>query len=138
MTSIAIVEPNRLTRLGIQQAVSGDGAVRVVASVTSPAELTGSPCDVVVLGSRACPADLASTVAALRRSAAVLVLADQPAPAELLAALQAGASGFVTPAADDAELLSAIDAVGRGAFYLMAGLAPYLYGGLHGSPEREA
>jgi DNA-binding NarL/FixJ family response regulator len=136
MTSIAIVEPNRLTRVGIQQAVARDGVVRVVASVTSPAELTGPPADVVVLSSRACPADLCATVAALRQSAGVLVLADEPAPAELLAALQAGAGGFVTPDAQDAELLAAIDAVAHGAFYLMAGLAPYLYRELPGRPDR--
>src|SRR5436305_8864748 len=86
MTSIAIVEPNRLTRLGIQHAVSRDAAVQVVASVSSVAELAESQSDVVVLSSKACPGNLAATVAELRKSAAVLVLADQPPVAELLSA----------------------------------------------------
>lgn len=128
MIAIAIVEPQRLTRIGIEQVISTSPTLHVVASVAEMTELHHVDVDVILLSSRA---GHGSTVSfrELCQRAGVLVVTDTPTPAELRASIQAGVGGYVTPDVGDSELTSAITAVAAGAFYLMAGLAAYLHGG---------
>lgn len=125
MTTVAIVEPQRMTRLGIEQVIATSPALRVLASVAGMDDLDDVVADVIVLSSRACPEPKAA-VRGLDRRSGVLMMADAPTSAQLMASIHAGAGGFVTPDVSESELLNAINAVAAGAFYLMAGLMPHL------------
>jgi DNA-binding NarL/FixJ family response regulator len=127
MRSVAIVEPYRMTRLGIAQILSQGADLTLVASVPTIAGLAGLDMDVVVLN----PVDSEpAAIAALATRSAVLIVSAAPHALELRSVLEAGASGFITPDAEDADLLAAVEAVARGAFYLVAGLATQLHGQL--------
>ena len=125
MTTVAIVEPQRMTRIGIEHVVTTDAALRVVVSVADMADLSDVDVDVIVLSARACP-DPRAAVRGLDRGSAVLMMTDAPTSAQLMASIHAGVGGFVTPDVSDTDLRNAIHAVAAGAFYLMAGLTVHL------------
>lgn len=125
MTAVAIVEPQRMTRLGVEQVIATSRGLRVVASVAELDDLGDVEADVIVLSSRACP-ELKAAVRGLNGRAGVLLMADTPTSAQLMATIHAGVGGFVTPDVSETDLLNAVNAVAAGAFYLMAGLTSQL------------
>ena len=128
MITIAIVEPRRMARIGIEQAAGTGAAIRVVASVATVADLGDTSAQVVVLSSRAWAQAPSDAIEKARTTARMLLIVDPAAPVDLVASIRAGARGFVSSDVADAELATAINAVAAGAFYLMGGLTDRLDG----------
>jgi DNA-binding NarL/FixJ family response regulator len=133
MTAIAIVEDNRMTRAGIEQVISRDPRLRVVASVAAASELDQldvTP-DLVIWDQASCQeGDPFELIASLSERCAVLVISSLDGSMDLLVALRSGACGLVTQHTGDAEFLVAVEATASGALYLASGLAGHLSGEL--------
>lgn len=102
--------------------------VAVVASVADPGDLpgdaTGWGFDLLILDlylTEGRPA--LDTVASFAQVLPVLVMSASREPVDVLRAMQAGASGYLSKNASEAAYLSAIRSVRSGAFYLSAELA---------------
>jgi DNA-binding NarL/FixJ family response regulator len=107
MIRAAIIDDHPLARLGIAQIVTGSGRIRVTTSVASASEFSAMPadiapdvviCDLYHAGDDACIEE----VAALARSARTLVISASARPADVVGAIRAGASGYMTKHADPA------------------------------------
>jgi DNA-binding NarL/FixJ family response regulator len=125
---VAIVDDHPIAREGLRGFLGGAGELAVVACVAGTAELPppGDPrvVDVVVLDLYL--TDDQPALAAIRDLAArvpVLVMSASREPADVLAAMQAGASGYLTKNASQAAYLAAIRAVAAGEFFLSSQLA---------------
>lgn len=126
---VAVVDDHPVARRGIAAIIAGFPDLRVCATVAEARELPRRAdgqvdADVVVLdlyqadGHPALPA-----IAELSAQRPVLVLSASRSPAVALAAVRAGAAGFVTKAAEETAYATAIRAVASGTFYLSAQLA---------------
>ncbi|WP_194904003.1 response regulator transcription factor [Catenulispora rubra] len=127
---VAVVDDHPVARRGIAAIIAGFPDLRVCATVAEACELPRRPedgqvdADVVVLdlyqadGHPALPA-----IAELSAQRPVLVLSASRSPAVALAAVRAGAAGFLTKAAQESAYAAAIRAVAAGTFYLSAQLA---------------
>ena len=129
---VAVVDDHPVARRGIAAIIAGFSDLRVCATVAEARELPRRAdgqvdADVVVLdlyqadGHPALPA-----IAELSAQRPVLVLSASRSPAVALAAVRAGAAGFVTKAAQESAYATAIRAVASGKFYLSAQLADLL------------
>jgi two-component system nitrate/nitrite response regulator NarL len=144
MIQVAIVDDHPLARRGLQSILSEAGDIIVTASVGSPAGLAvdedpGDPGpDVVMLDLyQASDEPCLSVISQLRFAAKVLVISASGRPADVLGAIQAGASGYITKLADAEMLVAAVRTVAAGGFALSAPLADILKAELAGG-ERQA
>lgn len=130
MIQVAIVDDHPIARRGVEQVLTEGGSIRVLASVATPAELAihvengGSGPDVVVLdlyhaGDEPCLA----AVTELRASMRVLVMSVSGRPEDVLGAIRAGASGYITKQALPSMFITAVETVAAGGFWLSSQLA---------------
>lgn len=129
MIRVAIVDDHPIARRGIEQVLSAVDGVGVVASVASAGELVtslveGPPPDLVVLDLYL-DGDEPSlrAVAELSACTRVLVMSASGRPADVLGAIRAGASGYLTKHADPMMIVAAVETVAGGGFSLSSELA---------------
>jgi DNA-binding NarL/FixJ family response regulator len=130
---IAVVDDHPVARRGLHSMLSALPSVEVVAAVAAPVQLPRTAdghvdADVVLMdlyldGER--PALGAIETIATHRP--VLVVSASREPADVLAAMQSGASGYLTKHADDEDYAEAIAALGEGKFHLSAHLADVVH-----------
>ena len=114
MPTVGIVEDHRLTRMGIEQVLARSPWLDVIASVGTLDEFaeTGLAPDVIVLDPAPYLAEASlEAIGALSVDSAVLIMSPSDERDHLLAAVKAGAYGFVTKYTDDTEFLSAVEAL---------------------------
>ena len=133
---VAIVDDHPVTREGISALVETLPGYSVVASVDDPTQLRPDMgIDVVVLdlyladGRPSTPA-----VAEIAGWARVLVMSASRAPADVLAVIQQGASGYVTKDTGRAAMLAVLSTVAAGGFSLSPQLADVLTAALARAP----
>jgi two-component system nitrate/nitrite response regulator NarL len=132
---VAIVDDHPVARHGLATMLAPFPDVDVVAAVAAPADLPRADgrltADLVVLDLYLTPDTIADVpsldaVAALAAEVPVLVMSASRRSGDVLAAVQAGASGYVTKHAGEDAFLAAIGAVAAGQFHLSAQLADIL------------
>ncbi len=145
MIRVAIVDDHPVVRQGVARILEPADGIEVVAAMDGPGELsallTGTPpagIDAVVLDlylDSDTPA--LEAIGELSASKPVLVMSASRRPGDVLAALQEGASGYITKHASEAAFVAAVRAVAAGEFYLSAQLADILHAEL-GQPAQPA
>src|SRR5438876_970326 len=116
-TRIAVVDDHQLVRLGLKQIIDSQTDFVWVGEARTGAEAL----------------DVLRQLKAHHESVATLVLSAYPELQYGLNVLRAGASGFVSKTADDAELCRAIRAAVRGGRYVSPELAELLVSGIQGA-----
>ena len=133
MLRVAIVDDHPVARYGLAAILAAVEDLRIVATVATCAELPMDEADTVAADLVILDLYLAAGRPALgditRLSAQrpVLVVSASRAPADVLAAMQAGASGYLTKHAAGDAYVTAIRSVTSGGFYLSAQLADMLH-----------
>ncbi|GAA0387347.1 response regulator transcription factor [Microbispora corallina] len=135
MIRVGVVDDHPIARRGVEHLLHETGRVKVVAAAGSLGELAAameaaeSPADfdVIVLdlyhdGGAPC----LDAVARLAGSSRVLVMSASGQPKDVMGAIRAGASGYITKHADDAMFVAAVETVAAGGFALSAPLADIL------------
>src|SRR5258708_34544325 len=138
---VAVVDDHQLVRIGLKQIIEAQPDFAWVGEAKNGREaltlLRTTPCDVLLLD-LSLPdmsgLDVLRQLKAHHESVATLVLSSYPENQYGLNVLRAGASGFVSKTADDAELCRAIRAAGRGGRYVSPELAEMLASGMQGAP----
>lgn len=135
---VAIVDDHPLARRGMEAILDDAGDITVTLSTASPVDLLestqhGVATDVVLLDLyHSQDEPCLPTVAELGTVMKVLVVSASAHPADVLGAIQAGASGYVTKQADPNMLVSAVRTVAAGGFALSSQLADILQSQLAG------
>ena len=140
-TRVAVVDDHQLVRIGLKQIIEAQSDFAWVGEAKNGREaltlLRGTPCDVLLLD-LSLPdmsgLDVLRQIKAHHETVATLVLSSYPENQYGLNVLRAGASGFVSKTADDAELCRAIRAAVRGGRYVSPELAEMLVSGMQGAP----
>jgi two-component system, NarL family, invasion response regulator UvrY len=138
---IAVVDDHQLVRIGLKQIIEAEADFAWAGEARSGREaltlLRTNPVDVLLLD-LSLPdmsgLDVLRQVRAHHEAVATLVLSAYPEMQYGLNVLRAGASGFVSKTADDAELCRAIRAAVRGGRYVSPELAELLVSGMQGAP----
>ncbi len=138
---IAVVDDHQLVRIGLKQIIDGQPDFAWAGEARSGRDglalLRTTPVDVLLLD-LSLPdmsgLDVLRQVRAHHESVATLVLSAYPEMQYGLNVLRAGASGFISKTADDAELCRAIRAAVRGGRYVSPELAELLVSGMQGAP----
>jgi len=136
MIRVAVVDDHPIARKGIEQIFAESGRISVVASCSSAADLPGAldsagdrgQPDVIVLdlyhdGGRPC----LDAVAGLAGGRRVLVMSASGDPADVVGAVRAGASGYVTKQSSPEVFVAAVETVAAGGFALSPRLADILH-----------
>jgi two-component system, NarL family, invasion response regulator UvrY len=139
-TRVAVVDDHPLVRIGIKQIIEGQPDFVWVGEARNGREalsfLRTESCDVLLLD-LSLPdmsgLDVLRQIKVHHESVATLVLSAYPEKQYGLNVLRAGASGFLSKTADDAELCRAIRAAVRGGRYVSPELAEMLVSGMQGS-----
>ncbi|HTT01384.1 MAG TPA: response regulator transcription factor [Steroidobacteraceae bacterium] len=140
-TRIAVVDDHQLVRIGLKQIIESQADFSWAGEARTGREalalLGRAPVDVLLLD-LSLPdmsgLDVLRQVRSHHESVATLVLSAYPEMQYGLNVLRAGASGFISKTADDAELCRAIRAAVRGGRYVSPELAEVLVSGIHGAP----
>jgi DNA-binding NarL/FixJ family response regulator len=141
LIQVAIVDDHPVARRGLQSILAEAGDIQISAAVATPAELSldhlgPGPPDVIMLDLYLDDGEpCLDVIAALRPDHKVLVVSASGRPADVLGAIRAGASGYVTKLADSALLIAAVHTVASGGFALSSQLADILQGALTQSPD---
>ncbi len=138
---IAVVDDHQLVRIGLKQIIDGQPDFAWAGEARSGRDglalLRTTPVDVLLLD-LSLPdmsgLDVLRQVRAHHEAVATLVLSAYPEMQYGLNVLRAGASGFISKTADDAELCRAIRAAVRGGRYVSPELAELLVSGMQGAP----
>lgn len=134
MVWVAVVDDHPIARRGVEQVLTESGRIGVVAACASAADLDQALADgsrqpdVVVLdlyhdGDEPC----IDAVARLAVDMKVLVMSASGAPADVTAAIRAGASGYVTKQSEPGVFVAAVETVAAGGFALSPRLADILH-----------
>jgi DNA-binding NarL/FixJ family response regulator len=129
---VAIVDDHPVARHGLASILGPAEDLEVIGAFATCAELPVADAgtvdaDLVILDLyRADGRPALDDIARLSAMLPVLVVSASRAPADVLAAMQAGASGYLTKHAPEDAYVSAIRAVVGGGFYLSAQLADLL------------
>ena len=140
-TRVAVVDDHQLVRIGLKQIIDSQADFAWAGEAKSGREalalLRTAQCDVLLLD-LSLPdmsgLDVLRQIKSHHEAVATLVLSSYPENQYGLNVLRAGASGFVSKTADDAELCRAIRAAVRGGRYVSPELAEMLVSGLQGTP----
>jgi two-component system, NarL family, nitrate/nitrite response regulator NarL len=142
MISVAIVDDHPIARRGLEAILASQTGLHICASAGSVSSLTRTPRDrpaadvaVMDLYLRDDQPALADIVV-LSARCAVLVMSASGRQADVLAALRAGARGYITKQSSESSFVAAIESVASGGFYLSSSLAYMLHAGL-GEPSRQ-
>ena len=148
---LVIVEPGHILRMGLMAALESDGSIEVVGEFETIDGITaavGPLVPDVVLLSTGWPAADALRVCRKLRSAMpatkVLLLSSTEQLQEIVAAISAGASGYVPPGVTRSELLRAVEVAANGGSYFdreatersLARLSQLAEGGPESDPAR--
>ena len=130
---VAIVDDHPVVRWGLEHVFQRRPGVRVVCSVDSLQELeaTSADPDVVILDlylSEGRPS--LDVVEVLATRCRVLVMSASGRPEDVVAAIKAGADGYLTKDADDDAFFTGVEQVAAGGFFLSSQLADMLHAGL--------
>ena len=126
---VAVVDDHPVARYGLAAILDAAPDVQVVAAVDDPGRLPGDArgavaADVVIVDLYlADDVPALGVIAELSASTPVLVVSASQEPADVLAAMQAGASGYLTKRAAESHYLAALRTVHGGGFHLSAQLA---------------
>lgn len=129
---VAIVEDHPVFRKGLIQVIEATPGLALAGAARSVEELHAQPqgggqAQVVLLDLRLPGLTGAAAVAHLcARGQTVLVVSASEAPADVVEAIGAGARGYLSKQAEEAEIVGAIRAVAEGRTYVSATLAAYL------------
>lgn len=129
---VLVVDDHPVVRQGLRAVLELDARVTVVADVGDPeaalAHLSGT--DVVLMdlqfGDRILGVEASRTILAQPQAPRVLVLTTYAAEADVLAAVEAGASGYLLKTADPATLVEAVLATAAGETVLAPDVAARL------------
>lgn len=126
-TRLAIIDDHPIARYGVERIFGAGGDVAVVVSSGSLDEFAGSRSrpDVIILDLYLDgPARLTTaSIAALARQCPVLVMSASGLRADVLAAIRAGAAGYLVKQAADDAFREAVATVAAGGFYMSPQLA---------------
>jgi DNA-binding NarL/FixJ family response regulator len=130
MIGVAVVEDHPVFRKGLIQVIEAARDLQLTAASRSVEELDaqgGAQAEVVLLDLHLPGLRGAAAVAHLcARGHTVLVVSASEAPADVIEAIGAGARGYLTKQAEEAEIIGAIRAVAEQRTYVSATLASYL------------
>jgi DNA-binding NarL/FixJ family response regulator len=124
---IAIVEAQNLVRHGLERVLSGSPCWQVVTAVRTLTEFshTEHRPDIVLYGPPPnAEASVTDAVADLTQHCRVLVMSDFTDSTPIVPVIQAGALGVVTKQICERELVTAVQTVAHGGYYISAQLAP--------------
>lgn len=138
---VLIADDHQIVRSGLKLMISGQHDMQFVGECRTGrevmAELRAQPCDVLLLD-LSLPdmsgLDVLKHIKVHHENVAVLVVSGYPESQFGLNVLRAGASGFISKGADEAELLRAVRTVSRGHRYVGSELADQLVAGVKGDP----
>jgi len=126
---VAIVDDHPVARQGLTTILSAAPDLTVTCAVADSAELARGPggevaADLVILDLYLTPGRPAlQTITDLSTRVPVLVVSASREPTDVLAAMQAGASGYLTKHSTEEGYLAAVRAIAQGGFHLSAQLA---------------
>jgi DNA-binding NarL/FixJ family response regulator len=130
LITVAVIDDHPLTRAGVERSLKAARDVQVVCSAPSLQEFEASATtpDIIVLDLYLSgdEPDL-EVVSALSARTQVLVFSASGRGRDVLAAIEAGASGYITKQAADESFLMAVRAVASGGFYLSSQLADLMH-----------
>jgi DNA-binding NarL/FixJ family response regulator len=131
--TIAIIDDHPVARWGLEHLFTDHEEIRIAASVAAPDQLDDDTSfDVIVLDlylrsdTPAIPA-----IQTLAARCPVLVLSASGRQPDVIAALKAGAAGYLTKEADDEEMEHALHTVAKGGFYLSEAVANFIQADLN-------
>jgi DNA-binding NarL/FixJ family response regulator len=145
MLRVAIVDDHPVARHGLATILAAVEGLEVVASMADsaaiPRDADGRPeADLIILDLYLADGRPAlGDIGRLSSHVPVLVVSASQAPADVMAAMHAGASGYLTKDADERAYLEAIRAIAEGGLYLSAQLADLIQAATAAvpSPARE-
>lgn len=124
---VAIVDDHPIARYGVEFILDGCAQVTVVCSAGSLGELRASAAepDVLILDLYLNEPErlTVAAIAALATRCPVLIMSASGSRADVLAAIRAGAAGYLVKQATDAAFTEAVRTVAAGGFYLSPQLA---------------
>ncbi len=124
---VAVVDDHPVARYGVEFILDGCAQVTVVCSAGSLGELRAAPAepDVIILDLYLNEPErlTAAAITALTASCPVLVMSSSGSRADVLAAIRAGAAGYLVKQATDAAFTEAVITVAGGGFYVSPQLA---------------
>ncbi len=136
MIRLLLVDDHPVVRAGVRAVLSLEADLRIVAEADAPEPalaavtehaLSEEPIDVVLmdlqLGQERSGADTTRLIRALANPPRVLILTNYDTDGDILAAVEAGASGYLLKDAPPAELVAAIRAAARGETALAPAIA---------------
>jgi DNA-binding NarL/FixJ family response regulator len=126
---VAVIDDHPIARQGLAKILEDVGSIELVASIAVPGDLdpTRTDVDVVLLDLYLDGHVMAlDAITAMSARVPVLVISASRHPADVLAAVRAGASGYLSKHASEAAYATAIQAVAHGRFHLSAQLADML------------
>jgi DNA-binding NarL/FixJ family response regulator len=130
LIGVAVVEDHPIFRKGLVQVIDAAPDLRLTGASRSVEELdahAGARAEVALLDLHLPGLSGAAAVTHLcARGQSVLVVSASEAPADVIEAIGAGARGYLTKQAEEAEIVGAIRAVAEGRTYVSATLASYL------------
>jgi two-component system, NarL family, invasion response regulator UvrY len=143
-TRVAVVDDHQLVRLGLKQIIESQSDFSWAGEARTGREalnlLREKACDVLLLD-LSLPdmsgLDVLRQIRTHHEKVATLVISGFPEKQYGLNVLKAGASGFVSKTAEDAELCRAIRAAVRGGRYVSPELAQVLVSGMQGGTGTE-
>ena len=142
MFSVAIVDDQPVSRTGLERVVSDTPQLRLVASVSSVAELEPGDgrFDVVVLDLSAKSGDSpVSAIGALSRRGSVVVTVEWRRHPALAMLGRAGARGYITRRSEPRTIVNALSMVADGGLYVCPDLADQFRAEVHGrTPDEPA
>ena len=128
--TVLLVEYQTLTRIGIKAVLGETPDIRVIAEAEDSAKglalFTSTKPQVAILGLRmpgTCAIDDLDDYLAADPNAKIIVLADHAGDAEIAKALKKGALGYICKDVAPAELIKAIQTVGKGRKFIPAEIA---------------
>jgi two-component system, NarL family, invasion response regulator UvrY len=141
--SLIIADDHQLIRAGLSSLIAAQGDLKVSAQCRTGREtleaLGTQPCHVLLLD-LSLPdmsgLDVLKTTRTRFPSVAVLVLSGYPERQFGINVLRAGANGFISKTADEAELLRAVRTVARGGRYVGPELAELLVNGMDADADQ--
>jgi DNA-binding NarL/FixJ family response regulator len=130
MIGVAVVEDHPIFRKGLVHVIDAAPDLRLIGASRSVEELDAqgeAQAEVVLLDLHLPGLSGAAAVTHLcARGQSVLVVSASEAAADVIEAIGAGARGYLTKQAEEAEIVGAIRAVAEGRTYVSATLASYL------------